>query len=52
MQRPGQRISQTCDRFSPALQPVHCRDLVDFLAELGCVSLFRYAHITNVANKY
>lgn len=41
MQRPGQRIAHTCNRFSPALQPVHCRDLVDFLAELGCVSLFR-----------
>ena len=41
MQRPGQRIAHTSDRFSPALQPVHCRDLVDFLAELGCVSLFR-----------
>ncbi len=40
-ERPGRRVAQVCDRFSPALQPVHCRELIDLLADIGCVDVFR-----------
>ena len=28
-------------RFSPAIQPVHCRHLIFFLKDLKCVSIVR-----------
>ena len=37
MQWPGQRLSNLLSRFCPALQPAHCRQLVNILHELGCL---------------
>jgi len=39
MQCPSQSAAKVADRFSPALQPAHCLDLIDLLRELGCVSV-------------
>ena len=41
MQSPGLRLSSLMQRFSPAIQPAHCRELIIMLSELKCVSLVR-----------
>ena len=45
MQRPGLFVSAICERFAPALQPQHCRELVELLAEIKCVELQKFVKI-------
>ena len=42
MQRPGLLVSSICERFAPALQPQHCRELVEILEEIRCVKLQKF----------
>ena len=42
MQRPGLVVSSICERFTPALQPQHCRELVELLEEIKCVQLQKF----------
>lgn len=44
MQRPGLVVSAICERFTPALQPQHCRELVELLEEIKCVHLQKFAN--------
>ncbi len=39
MQCPGRSAHMLCEAFTPALQPMHCRELVDVLGRLGCVQV-------------
>jgi len=41
MQTPGMTMSSLMQRFSPAIQPSHCRELITILKDLKCVSVFR-----------
>ena len=41
MQTPAQTLACLTQRFSPAIQPVHSRQLIIFLADLKCVSIIR-----------
>ena len=45
MQRPGIVVSAICERFGPALQPQHCRELVELLEEIQCVQLQKFINI-------
>ena len=44
MQRPGLLVSSICERFAPALQPQHCRELVEILEEIRCVELQKFTN--------
>jgi hypothetical protein len=41
LQRPGQTLEQLGVRLNPALQPLHTRELIELLEELGCVTMLR-----------
>jgi len=41
MQTPGMTMSSLMQRFSPAIQPCHCRELITILKDLKCVLVFR-----------
>ena len=41
MQTPGQTLANLTQRFSPAVQPAHCREIVTILIDLSCVSLVK-----------
>ena len=43
MQYPGQTMTGTLARFSPAIQPSHTRELVWILVELAAVTITRHA---------
>lgn len=40
MSKPGNSIENIAERFTPAIQPFHVRELVEILWKLGCVKLF------------
>ena len=41
MQTPGQTLDTLTQRFSPAVQPAHCREIITILSDLHCVSLVK-----------
>ena len=45
MQKPGLLVSAVCERFGPALQPQHCRELVEMLEEIKCVELQKLINV-------
>ena len=41
MQTPGQTLAALSQRFSPAIQPAHCREIITILSDLTCVTLVK-----------
>ena len=41
MQTPGLTVSSLMQRFTPAIQPIHCRELVMILSDLKCISIVK-----------
>jgi len=46
MQKPGQPLSNTADRFAPAIQPYHTRELLEILQEMRCLDLVKISKPT------
>ena len=41
MQTPGLTVASLMQRFTPAIQPIHCRELVMILSDLKCISIVK-----------